>query len=339
MTRREKLLAAAVGGILAVVAGGFGVRTFMVKPLKEMDRKTAALRGKLDKVKAERRAYFADEERMKAVAQRMFSDDLDQASARSGETLTRQILQSGLQESDFTRLPVGPRKLKGASEIGWNVQGDGPLSDVIDLLFLLRASPHVNRLESISLSAGDAAGMVRVRFRYLTLVLNPAPMADPIDLAPKFTLESNERRAYDGLVARDILRPYIRRPLPPQPSSGPGGTSPPGTPPGPEAFKIVSLSEWQGQPEIHVLDQTSQRTYRYKPGDALAGGIIVMVDYRPIPMPGREIVQSESRVILRLGQEFWAIERGRTLADKRKLAPNQLPQELAAKSAAKSAGQ
>jgi len=53
------------------------------------------------------------------------------------------------------------------------------------------------------------------------------------------------------------------------------------------------------------------------------------VDYRPIPMPGREIIQSESRVILRVGEDFWAIERGRTLADKRKLAIHQLPQELA----------
>jgi hypothetical protein len=60
-----------------------------------------------------------------------------------------------------------------------------------------------------------------------------------------------------------------------------------------------------------------------------------MVDYRPMPMPGREIVQSESRVILRVGDDFWAIERGRTLADKRKLTGNQLPQELLAKTTPK----
>jgi hypothetical protein len=174
--------------------------------------------------------------------------------------------------------------------------------------------------------------MVRVRFRYLTLVLNPAPAFDPVELAPKFTLESSERHVYDGLIARDVLRPYIKRPAPPPSSSNPGtpGTAP-GTPPGPETFKIVSLSEWQGQQEIHVLDLSTQRTFRYKTGDVLAGGKVVMVDYRPMPMPGREIVQSESRVILRFGDEFWAIERGRTLADKRKLAPDQLPQELLAK--------
>ncbi len=333
MTRREKTLAAVIGGILAVAAGGFGVRAFLVNPLKEIDQRTTGLRDKLEKIKAERRTYFVDEERMKAVAQRMFAEDLDHASARSGEMLTGQILQSGLHDPDFTRLPVGPRKLRGASEIGWNVQGEGPLVDVIDLLFLLRASPHVNRIESLSLLAGDSPGMVRVRFRYLTLVLNNPPAFDPVDLVPKFTLESHERHAYDALVARDVLRPYVKRPPPPPPPRTPGGATPgvpPNTPPGPETFKIVSLSEWQGQPEVHVLDLTNLKSYRYKAGDALAGGKVVMVDYRPLPMPGREMVLSESRVILRYGEEYWAIERGRTLADKHKLTPQQLPQELLA---------
>jgi hypothetical protein len=332
MTRREKVLALAVGGAVAVIGAGLGVRAVLVKPLQEIDHRTAGLREKLDKIKADRRTYFAEEERMKKVAQRMFSEDLDQASARSGEMLTQYILQSGLQESDFTRLPVGPRKLRGASEIGWNVQGEGSLKDVVDLLFLLRASPNVNRLENVSLSTGESVGVVRVRFRYLTLVLNPAPAADPIDLTPKFTLESMERHAYDALISRDVLRPYVKRPPPPSQVAA-GGTSqlPPGTPPGPETFKIVSLSEWQGQPEVHVLDLTTLRTFRYKPGETLAGGTIVMVDYRPMPMPGREIIQSESRVILRFGEDYWAIERGRTLADKRKLPGNQLPQDLPAK--------
>ena len=31
---------------------------------------------------------------------------------------------------------------------------------------------------------------------------------------------------------------------------------------------------------------------------------------------------------LRFGREFWAIERGQTLADKRLLKPEQLPREL-----------
>jgi hypothetical protein len=183
----------------------------------------------------------------------------------------------------------------------------------------------------LSVTTGEAVGRVKARFRYLTLVLDPSPEVQRKALPDKFALDSTERHAYDDLVARDILRPYIKRPEPPpKPATAPG--SPGGTPaltaPGPESYKIVSLSEWEGQPEIHVLDTSAQKTRRFKPGDQLAGGTIVCVDYRELTMPD-SFALSESRVILKIGNEFWAIERGKTLADKHKLEPEQLPRELA----------
>jgi len=258
---------------------------------------------------------------------------VDQASAQSGELLTRHILRSGLQEDEFTRLPIGPRKLRGAQEIGWSVQGEGPLADVVDLLFVLQESPQLHRLDGVSVTGGELPGLVKVRFRYLTLVVDPAPDVQRKELAPKYALDSPQRHIFDGIVGRDILRPYVKRSPPPSP--GAPGSSPgsaplkPGSPPGPEAFRIVSLSEWMGQPEVHVRDLIAQRTVRYKPGDAFAGGTLVCVDYRPFPMPGNSLLRSDSRVIVRIGAEYWAIERGKTLADKHKLAPEQLPAELA----------
>lgn len=331
MSKREKILAALVGGIVIVFAGGFGLRAIWMKPLKELDRKTSGLRERLDKVRAERRAFFAAEDAVKKYAQRAFADELDQASAKSGEMLTKTILQSGLPESEFTRLPVGPRKRPGANEIGWSVQGEGKLQRVIDLLFLLQESPYLHRLDGLVVSPGETAGYVRVRFHYLTLVMDPAPIVDPIDLKPKYTLASPERIIYNTIITRDILRPYVKRQATQKPG-GPGqpGTSPtPGTPPGPESFRIVSLSEWMGQPEIHVRDMTSQRTLRYKPGDTLAGGSIVMVDYRRMPMPGSVGLESYSRVIVKIGSDFFAIEHGKTLADKYKLPQNDWPEQLA----------
>src|SRR5262245_35451572 len=167
--------------------------------------------------------------------------------------LTRQILQSGLQEADFTRLPVGPRKLRGASEIGWSVQGDGPLADVLDLLFLLQESPYEHRIENLTLATGEGPGLVKIRFRFLTLVLDPTPEVERKELVPKFTLESPERHLYNGIMSRDILRPYIKRlPPPPPPGTPPAGvpsSARPGAPPGPESLRVVSLSEWMGQQE------------------------------------------------------------------------------------------
>ncbi len=333
MNRREKILAAAVGGLIGLFAFGFGIHAYMVKPLREMDRRTADLREKIEKVKGERRAFFAAEDQLRALNGRTFADTVDQASSRSGEMLTRQILASGLEESEFTRLPVGPRKLRGANEIGWNVQGDGPLSNVVNLVHLLQESPWVHHVDGVSLSLGDGPGMIRVRFRYLTLVLDPGPEVERKELVSKATLGGPDRHLLDGLVSRDLLRPYIKRPPPPPPPPVPGTLAPnrpggPAAPPGPETFRVVSLSEWQGLPEVHIRDLVNQKTLRYKPGDALAGGTIVAVDYRPQTIPGALGLQSFSRVIVRIGAELWAIDRGKTLADKRRLEPRDVPPDV-----------
>lgn len=333
MNKRERTLLALILAVAVLAGGGFGLRYIITRPLKDLDRQIGTLRIELNKITTERRAYFSDENQVKSFTQRTFSDDTDKASARSGEMLTRLILQSGLVESDFTRLPAGPRKLRGASEIGWSIQGEGPLMQVLNLLFQLQESPYLHRIENVSVSPGEAPGRVRVRFRFLTLVIEPAPAVEWKEPAPKFTLDSPERRIYDMIVQRDILRPYIKRA--PAGPAAPGGVVPGANLPlaakplpGPESLRVVSLSEWQGFPEIHVRDLPNQRTLSFRPGDPLAGGVVVMVDYRPLPVPDKPGLRSDSRVIIRIGAEYWAVERGRTLADKYKLASEQLPENL-----------
>jgi hypothetical protein len=159
---------------------------------------------------------------------------------------------------------------------------------------LLETDPHLHRVDGLTVSAGESAGQVRVRFRYTTLVMDPAPEVEAVNLQPKFALDSPQRRVFDGIVQRDILRPYIKRVAVPNPGS-PGGT-PPATSPGVRRGRKVSrlspLSEWLGQPEVHVRDMINQRTMRFKPGDALAGGTIVMVDYPNDAEAGNELLQA-----------------------------------------------
>jgi hypothetical protein len=329
MTPREKMLAAAVGGVAGLLVLGWAGRAVMMKPVRDLDRKISTKREQVDKIKAERRAFFVAEDQMKAFMQRTFDENVDAASAKSGEMLTLLITQSGLREAEFVRLPVGPRKLRGASEIGWSVQGDGPLRSVVNLLFLLQESQHLCRIDSLSVTPADAPGQVKVRFRYLTLVLQPAPLVDAMELHPRFTLDSPERRTFEGIIARDLLRPYVKRPpaAVAGPASGAGGTAP-GALPGPEVLKVADLSEWQGQQEVGVLNTGTAQMKRYRLGDELGGGVIVLVDKRPLPSQTRPGLRSDSRVILKIGPEYWAIELGRTVAEKFKLAPEQLPEQL-----------
>jgi hypothetical protein len=321
--QREKILAGIVAGFVGVFVIGFGVKGFFVKPLKEIDKQTGLLREKITKINNERREYFDAEDALKNVAQRTFATELNQASARSGEMITKQIALAGLNEADFTRLPVGPRKLKGASEIGWSIQGKGTLEKIVNLMFLLQTSPHLHRIESVTLTSYEKPGEIKVRFLFLTLVVEPSPEFDPVELKPKFTLESPERLAYNTILDRDLLRPYIKAP---PPAATPGKAAPSSAPAGPEALRVVSLSEWEGQPEVHIRDINENKTLRYRPGDKLKDNSeVVAVDYRPMPSPRNPLLVSHSRVILRIGDEFWAVERGQSLAEKRKLEASQWP--------------
>jgi hypothetical protein len=323
--KRERILVGIVLGFVAIFVLGFGVKGFFVKPLKDVDKQTTLIREQINKINVERRAYFDAEESLKKVAQRTFSTDLNQASARSGEMITKQIALAGLNEGDFTRLPVGPRRFKGANEIGWSIQGKGTLDKIINLVFLLQKTPQVHRIESVTLTAYDKPGEIKVRFLYLTLVVDPAPEFDPIELKPKFTLESPERFAYNTVLQRDILRPYIK----PTPAAAPKSgqpAAPSSAPAGPEALKVVSLSEWEGQPEVHIRDVNRNETLRYRPGDKLKDNSeVVAVDYRALPSPRNPLLLSHSRVILKIGAEFWAVERGQSLSEKRKLQPEEWP--------------
>lgn len=325
MKKREKILAGVILGLIGVFVLGFGVKGFFLKPLKEIDKQTTLLREKINKINQERRDYFDAEDALKKISQRTFATDLNQASARSGEMITKQIALAGLNDTDFTRLPVGPRKMKGASEIGWSIQGKGDLGRIINLIFLLQTSPYLHRLEGVTLTAHEKPGEIKLRVLYMTLVLEPAPEFDPVEIKAKYTLESPERFAYNTILDRDILRPYIKA-TPATPAPGQPGSTPSLSPPGPESLRVVSLSEWEGQPEVHIRDLANNKTLRFRPGDKMKDNTeILAVDYRALPSARNPLLKSDSRVILKVGNELFAVERGQTLAEKRKLEEGQWP--------------
>lgn len=328
---REKLLAVVIGGFVLLVAGGLGIRLFFISPLKKIDKEIDALKTRQTKINNDRREYFKNEDYIKSLARKSFGLQVDQASAKSGEMLTAQLAAAGLNDADFTRLPVGPKKLRGASEIGWNVTGKGSLQQMVNLLYLLEHSPYLHKIENLIISTDDKPGKVRARFHYLTLVIDTVTDVKLDDLKWTNNLAGPDRKMLNIIAQRDILRPYIKRPPPPPPPPGANPATHPAAPttapkgPGPENFKLVSLSEWNGQPEVHIRDVAGKKTISYKPGDTLDGGTIVAIDYRPLPFPKNPDLLSESRVILKIGDEYWAIERGQTLAEKRRLDKDQWP--------------
>lgn len=326
MNKREKLLWLIVGSLALLLVGFIVIKILFLKPLQEIDRQTTLLREKLRLIHEEGRAFFSSEDYIKRTAQTTFGGNADVATARAGKMVTDLILRVGLPESEFARTPVGPRKMRGAQEVGWNIHGEGPLPKIIDLLFELEQCPQLHRLEGVVISAAEKPSRVKARFQFLTLVIDSAPEVARLDLKPKFTLADPERRAYDIIARRDLLRPYLKRSGPDRALAATDGD--PLAAGRPELLKVVSLSDWQGAPEVHIMNLASMKLLRFKPGDELSGGQIVMVDYRARPMPGKPGLASYSRMILKIGADYWAVEHGQTLADKYKLGADALPSGL-----------
>ena len=93
-------------------------------------------------------------------------------------------------------------------------------------------------------------------------------------------------------------------------------------------MRVVSLSHLADGPEICIRDTRSGRMTLYAPGDKLAGGQIVTVDYRQMPRADKPEILSGSRAIVKIGATWWAVELGQTVAQRYRLRKEQLPVEL-----------
>jgi hypothetical protein len=150
----------------------------------------------------------------------------------------------------------------------------------------------------------------------------------------KFDAEA--RKLYEPIASRDLFRPYIQRivvpPPPPAPQVAtyvkPSRAIPPPRPAAQSHFRVVGLPDWARNQEVFVADSATSQIRSYKPGDTLGGGVIALVDYRPMPSQANPNILSPSRVILKVGPEYFAVELGQDLTEKRRLPDSMLPEEL-----------
>jgi len=312
-------------GVAGLLAGGFVLKALINRPLKALDAQILQLRVRLNALQKERQEFIKADTEIRAHASRFFAGTPEEAEASLGARLTAQIVRVGLREADFTRIPVGRRRLAGAEEVGWTIQGEGTLARLLDLLFLLQSEPRLHRIEGLSVSPANTGAQARIRFRYVTLVLTPPADSKPSGPPTELSLEVPARRRYDLITQRDLFRPYV--PEESRPTSPPGGGPTAAEPDRPNP-RVVSLSSWAGQPEVHLFDDRQRQVVVCRPGDKLLEGEVAMVDYRPLPLPGKVGLFSYSRLIWRLDTNYWAVEPGQTLAERRALTFDELPDAL-----------
>ncbi len=334
LNRRERILAWSVGSGLLLLVGHAIIKKIILDPAAGLRAETHGLELEWNEFQEREIQARSAQVELDDVARRTFGEDPDQVAARAGEYLGKLILHAGLNDGEFTLLPLASTRLRGrrsgVSQVGWSVQGKGTLAAVVDLLHLLELDERVHKVENLNVTGANQPGRVGLSFRYVTLVLDGNPAVNREEVrAPDIDVEG--RKIYEGIVRRDLLRPYIPKPpeapAPPLPARADAPPAAP-LPPGPETYKVVSLSRWKGESEILILDLNQNRTVRYRPGDELAGGTIRGVDYRTLPSRRNPSLNTSSRVIISVGLETWAIDRGDTLADSYKLAGKLLPPKL-----------
>jgi len=338
MNRREKILAVVVGSLVGLAVLYLAVNSLVLEEVRRLETQAQNLRKEIDRKKTQQQVYQARAAKLAPLLEKTFGSDEYRVSDQVRTRLTHLLKSSGL---GITLNPLVGKTEKGRyKEIGWKVDASGRIGQLINFLYLLNAEPYLNRVENLYLTPKYRDGTVEMKLRFSTLALASSggreipPGEFPAAPGPE-ALRTETRKRYDVIATRDVFRPYLQYKPPPPPPAKPKPKEPakPAPPPAkpPVKAKVVSLTTWGGQQEIHVLDISSGKVKTYRPGDDLADSRIVMIDYRPMPMPDKPRFLSPSRVILKQGNTYWAVELGQELSAKRRLSPAQLPDELKSK--------
>jgi len=349
MTRREKNLSVVFGSLVAAgLAYAVADRSYFA-PARQREGDIVARTNDLRKQERQNSDDQAVARRVGKWAARTFDTDEVRAAARLGATLAALVERAGLNPRKLSLQPVSGTRVRGAyREIGRTIRVSGKLGNLVDFLYLLRQQPHLHRLDNITIMPIPRSDEMDLQARYSTLILEGEdlarlPVGQATTQSAPVDLDSDQRRLLDAIASRDIFRPYIQRraetiavrpppAAPPAPEVGPRialaprPEDPP--PPPPTRFKLVGLPRWDDRQEAVVSDEQTKQVRTYKPGDDLGGGTFVTADFRPIPSPKNPQVLSPSRVIIRIGPDYWAVDLGCDMTEKRRLRAEQLPPGL-----------
>ena len=344
MKGREKILALVVGLFVVLVVLYMALDSLLLSEAGRLNDRLAKLQSEADHKESQHDMYVARAGRLESLAKRTFGHDENRASEQIRTRLVQLLQRSGMGTSGIALSPSsGTAKAKDyCKDVGWTVRARGRLDQVVNFLFLLGREPYIHRVENLSITPQGRSRDVEVSLRYAGLIL---PAGKGVLAGGDFPepesvgdMSGEARARYAVIQTRDLFRPYLRHVEPPPPPvvevQPPPVPQPPPEPqpvaPADWQYRIVSLSDWGGRQEVHIKDNSTSQLWTFKPGDRLANGELVMIDYRQLPMPGKPGLLSGSRAVIRMGRDYWAVELGQTLAEKRVLMAGEVPNELKA---------
>jgi hypothetical protein len=335
MNKREKILAASAGLVAVVFVTYLAINRVFLIPAADCENQAKDLQEKIRLANAQKGKEDTYKTHLKELAGDSFGTDELKVIEQVRTVVTDVLTVSGLSAQNLSLKPLTGSRVPGVyKEVGWAVRARGKLPQVISFLYLMTKEAHLHRVDNVVLTP-VTGGEVELQAKYATLLLE-APKGEKLvtdeepDLPDASLLESPDRQQYQMIASRDLFRPYMQAKAKPPETPPQPREQPPSPPPrGNEGrYRVVGLPTFSGQAEVAIKDFGNNKTTFYKPGDDLAGGKVVMVDYRPMPLPKKPEILSESRVVLQVGSEYYAVELGQSLTEKRALTGDDVPPGL-----------
>ncbi len=337
----KKKLLIVLAALAAVVVLYRTVDGLFISPGLRLQGEIEVLDSNIRKLDQENSRIAGINRRLAGYYARTFSTDESKAGEEMRARLMELLAPCGLSTEQLNSSAVSPRMIASGAkskdkEISRTVTINGAkLSHVVNLLYLLETETHLHRMESLSLTP-VSDGKINLQLKYATLTMEPPKSGlkatTSSSTEPAGSLDTPQREMFEMISIRDMFRPYVPRPLVAkvEPTRTPDPEPP--TPRISESqdsrLRVTGLPTLFGKDYIYVLNTANSETRTYKPGDQWGDAKIVMVDCRPMAHRGNPKDISDSRVILKLGQDFWAVEIGDTLADKHRLPSADLPPQL-----------
>lgn len=351
MNPREKILAIATAGMLAVAVGFLVVHKLLIAPARARDAEAVELRAGNADLRRDLRRMEPSKAKFARLRDRTFDDNPHQVSLLVTSRLNELVKRAGMGEQDVKVTPstrIGGRA-KEFSEVGCTVSSvrGTSLERITNLLFLLDRDPYLHRVSNVEVTPRDDMRSFDFSLRYTTPVFDrPRPVAVEPRKAPTTqmaegpSLTHSGRTAYDVIHRRNLFRPYLPpRPVPrevvqrPPERRGPERQPPP-PPTSPfDRLVVTGLPSRGDVAEVHLTTPGRDVEKVYKVGDKLPVGQVAMVDYRVLPHPEDPKRLSASRLILRIGKDYWRVELGQRIEQRRALRPSELPEQLKPKPA------
>ncbi|NLW87881.1 MAG: hypothetical protein GXY38_13520 [Planctomycetes bacterium] len=339
MNRREKMLAVSLGLLAAGFAAYGAANKLVIKPLMDLNQDARNMTSQIDALSIYALQEPVLQQRLEQAIARTLGQDILTIDGAMRERIVGLLEPSGLLGSHRDEIFNSPPPSQGRKI---NKQGDieisrvinvrnAALANIVNFMHLLSSDRRIHRIEGLSLSP-QGPGKMNLSLKYTTLAIKlagrqratsrPAQAANYGDL-----LASSDRNAYEPIVARDIFRRYVPSPTPPAIRH----SSPiPSAAVQPPRLRLAGLPTLAGKQIVQVFNAANNQVQNYEIGQDLAGATIVAIDCRPMlrPKSGDPRYRSASRVILKIGSEFWAVELGDSIDSKHRMDEGDLPAGL-----------